>query len=67
MDKKRAISKIDIALFCSDIFQEQQDPAVLQLEHPEPTSIPDETLNPIGVKSTFIDLIFSIKSLLTIY
>lgn len=66
-DKKGQYQKILLPFFCSDIFQEQQDPVVLQLEHAEPTATPDETLNPNAVKSTFIGLTFSIKSLLTIY
>jgi hypothetical protein len=65
--KKGQYQKILLPFFCSDIFQEQQDPVVLQLEHAEPPASPDEILNPNAVKSTFIGLTFSIKSLLTIY
>jgi len=48
-------------------FQEQQEPVVLQLEHAELKATPDEPLNPNVVKSTFIGLTFSMKSLLTTY
>jgi hypothetical protein len=65
--KKGNIKKIILPFFYSDVFQEQQDPVVLQLEHPELKSTPDESLNPNVVKSTFIGLTFSIKSLLTTY